>query len=286
MIFDQAERLRNMVRERVNRREHSAHVIAFGSGKGGCGKTNITLNLGLLLSRKGKKVLLYDADINLANIDVLFGITPKFRFLDFVRGDASIGEIIVEIRENLKLIPANSGSINFPEISGEKIVQVIQQILELEEKFDFIFIDTPAGVSDFVIKILGYADDYVLVVTPEPTSIMDAYAVIKLVKYKMGKSVAKLVVNSVNGSVDPVDVANRLAFAADKFLGVKVDYVGSIPYDPVVPKSVLMQKPFVEAFPRSEASVALNKIAEKFLSLDNVKKQISFFGRLAEICGL
>jgi len=286
MTFDQAERLRNIVRERSKERNRTAHVIAIGSGKGGCGKTNITLNLGLLLSKNGKKVLLYDADLNLANIDILLGITPKFRFLDFIRGDVGINDVLIKVRENLKLIPANSGSVDFPDVSGERLTQVVNEILELEEKFDFVLVDTPAGVSEMVIKILGYADDYILVVTPEPTSIMDAYAVVKLVYYRTGKTKAKLIVNNVNGSTDPVDVANRLSLAADKFLGVKINYIGSIPHDPAVSRAVLMQKPFVEAFPRSDASIALNKIASNLLSLDEVKKQKLSLGRLVKICGL
>ena len=153
----------------------------------------------------------------------------------------------------------------------------------MREKFDFILIDTPAGISEEVIKLLGFSDDYILVVTPEPTSVMDAYAVIKIVYYQTGKANAKLIVNNVNGSVDPSDIANRLSLAAEKFLGVRVDYIGSVPTDFVVPKSVMMQKPFVEAFPRSAASIALNKIAMKLLSLNGVKKQNSFFGRLMEL---
>ncbi|CUS76498.1 flagellar biosynthesis protein FlhG [Candidatus Kryptonium thompsonii] len=283
MIVDQAEKLRSIVSERINQRSRSAHVIAVGSGKGGCGKTNITLNLGLILSKNKKKVLIYDADLNLANMDILLGITPKFRFLDFIRGEVGIEDVLIEIRENLKLIPANSGVVNFPKISGERLIQVINEVLNFEEKFDFILIDTPAGISEEVIKLLGFSDDYILVVTPEPTSVMDAYAVIKIVYYQTGKANAKLIVNNVNGSVDPSDIANRLSLAAEKFLGVRVDYIGSVPTDFVVPKSVMMQKPFVEAFPRSAASIALNKIAMKLLSLNGVKKQNSFFGRLMEL---
>ncbi len=286
MMFDQAERLRDIVRERAKEKEKSAYVIAIGSGKGGCGKTNITLNLGLLLGKNGKKTLIYDADLNLANVDILLGVTPKFRFLDFIRGDVAINDVLVSIGENLKLIPANSGAVNFPEISGERLVQVIDEVLDLEEKFDFILIDTPAGISETVVKILGYSDDYILVVTPEPTSIMDAYAVIKLVYYHTGKSRVKLIVNNFSGSVDPVEIANRLSLVTDKFLGVKVNFIGSIPYDPAVQKSVLMQKPFVEAFPRANASIALSKIASNLLSLNEVKKQKQFLGRLVKICGL
>lgn len=286
MIFDQAEKLRNLVREKIQSENYNAHVIAIGSGKGGCGKTNIILNLALILSKNGKKVLIYDADLNLANVDILLGVSPRYRFLDFIRGDVGLDDVLIDVRENLTLLPANSGSLNFPKISGDRLIQIIKEILQMEKNFDFILIDTPAGVSDEVIKILGYSDDYILVVTPEPTSIMDAYAVVKLVYYQTGKSNVKLIVNNINGSVDPVDVANRLSFACEKFLGVKINYIGSIPYDPAVSRSVMLQKPFVELFPRSGASIALNKIASNLLSLDRVKKQKSFFGRLVEVCGL
>lgn len=286
MIADQAEKLRSVVREKIEKRSSLAHVIAVGSGKGGSGKTNITLNLGLILSKNGKKVLLYDADLNLANIDILLGITPKFRFLDFINGDVQIRDILIEVRENLVLIPANSGVVNFPKIPGERLIQVLDEILTLERNFDFILIDTPAGISDEVIKLLGYSDDYILVVTPEPTSIMDAYAVIKLVYYQTGKANVKLIVNNVNNSINPIEIANRLSLVAEKFLGVKINYIGSIPSDPFIPKSVMMQKPFVEAFPRSGASIALSKIAMNLLSLDKVKKQKSFWERFIELCGL
>jgi len=286
MIFDQAEKLRNLVREKIQSENYNAHVIAIGSGKGGCGKTNIILNLALILSKNGKKVLIYDADLNLANVDILLGVSPRYRFLDFIRGDVGLDDVLIDVRENLTLLPANSGSLNFPKISGDRLIQIIKEILQMEKNFDFILIDTPAGISDEVIKILGYSDDYILVATPEPTSIMDAYAVVKLVYYQTGKSNVKLIVNNINGSVDPVDVANRLSFACEKFLGVKINYIGSIPYDPAVSRSVMLQKPFVELFPRSGASIALNKIASNLLSLDRVKKQKSFFGRLVEVCGL
>ncbi len=286
MMLDQAEKLRNLVREKIESKDYKAHVIAIGSGKGGCGKTNIILNLALILSKNGKKVLLYDADLNLANVDILLGISPRYRFLDFIRGDVGLDDVLIDVRENLTLLPANSGTLNFPKISGDRLIQIINEIVQMEKNFDFILIDTPAGISDEVIKILGYSDDYILVVTPEPTSIMDAYAVVKLVYYQTGKSNVKLIVNNVNSSVDPVDVANRLSFASEKFLGVKINYIGSIPYDPAVSKSVMLQKPFVELFPRSNASVALKKIASNLISLDRVKKQKSFFGRLVEVCGL
>ncbi|CUT00335.1 MinD/ParA family protein [Candidatus Chrysopegis kryptomonas] len=286
MIFDQAEKLRNLVREKIQSENYNAHVIAIGNGKGGCGKTNIILNLALILSKNGKKVLIYDADLNLANVDILLGVSPRYRFLDFIRGDVGLDDVLIDVRENLTLLPANSGSLNFPKISGDRLIQIIKEILQMEKNFDFILIDTPAGISDEVIKILGYSDDYILVATPEPTSIMDAYAVVKLVYYQTGKSNVKLIVNNINGSVDPVDVANRLSFACEKFLGVKINYIGSIPYDPAVSRSVMLQKPFVELFPRSGASIALNKIASNLLSLDRVKKQKSFFGRLVEVCGL
>jgi len=285
-MIDQAESLRKIVSERVKEKRAKAHVIAIGSGKGGCGKTNLTLNLGLILSKNGKRTLIFDADLNLANVDILLGITPKYRFLNFINGDVDLKDVIVKVREKLELIPANSGIVDFPKVSGERIFQVLDEVLNIENNFDFILIDTPAGISEEVVKVLGYADDYILVVTPEPTSIIDAYAVIKIVYYRTGKQSVKLVVNNVNSQINPSEIAERLSIAAYKFLGVKVNHIGSIPYDPAVPKSVMMQKPFVESFPRSNASIALMKIAENLLSLDKVKKQNSFFWRLTQICGL
>ncbi len=283
-MIDQAESLRKIVSERIKENRRKAYVIAIGSGKGGCGKTNLTLNLGLLLSKNGKRTLIFDADLNLANIDILLGITPKYRFLNFINGEVDLKDVIVKIREKLELIPANSGIVDFPKVSGERIFQVIDEVLKLENNFDFILIDTPAGISEEIVKVLGYADDYILVVTPEPTSIIDAYAVIKIVYYRTGKQSVKLIVNNVNRQTDAIEIAERLSIAADKFLGVKVNHIGSIPHDPAVPKSVMMQKPIIEAFPRSNASLALKKIAENLLSLDKVKKQNSFFWRLTQIC--
>jgi flagellar biosynthesis protein FlhG len=284
MIVDQAEKLRNMVREKIAERVNNlkAHVITIASGKGGSGKSNIALNLGIILSRMNRKVLLYDADLNLANIDVLLGMSPKYRILDLIRGDVKLNDVIIEVRNNLKLLPANSGSINFPEISGESLIKIISDFIDVESDFDFILVDAPAGISDEVIKLVSFSHDYILVVTPEPTAIMDAYAVIKLVNYKSGRSNVKVIVNN-SGLEKAIEVVERLSVAAWKFLNVKVDFIGSIPYDPMVQKAVMFQKPFVELYPRTSASIALRKIADKLLALSRIKKQNSFFRQVIDL---
>jgi len=158
-MIDQAESLRKIVSERVKEKRAKAHVIAIGSGKGGCGKTNLTLNLGLILSKNGKRTLIFDADLNLANVDILLGITPKYRFLNFINGDVDLKDVIVKVREKLELIPANSGIVDFSKVSGERIFQVLDEVLNLENNFDFILIDTPAGIDYLVdIGMIGLSD--------------------------------------------------------------------------------------------------------------------------------
>ena len=283
MMYDQAERLRDIVHESLYREiaKLNSYVICVTSGKGGSGKTNIALNLGIALGQRGRKVLIYDADFNLANLDILLGLSPKYRILDYIRGKVGLEDIVVNARRNLKVIPANSGVVDFNNVKAEKLIEVIVDLNKAGNEFDFVLIDTPAGISDVVVDLIGFSDSYIVVVMPEPTSLMDAYAVIKFAFMRSGKKNAKVIVNGVSSEVEALDVARRLSLVAKKFLGVKVDYIGSVPFDVAVSRSVKAQKPFIELYPAGDASMAVRKIADKIINLNGIKKPKN--GRLIEV---
>ena len=260
----------------------NTRVIAITSGKGGVGKTNITANLAYIFSKMGKRTLLLDADTGLANIDVILGITTKYNLSHVLRGEKTLSEAIVEGPGGIKILPATSGIRGMVELSKGQKFTLLEELDELDEDFDFMLIDTAAGITDNVMYFNMAAREIIVVVSPEPTSLTDAYALIKMLYQDYKVKSFMLLVNMVKNSNEAVEVYTRLSNATNHFLGLPIEYLGHIPYDQNVSKAVRKQKLLAEIFSDSKASKSMFKIIEKLCLKqpeDYENGTIKFFGR-------
>jgi len=268
-VKDQASSLRQMVKKEQDLKgrkkmspKNSLRVIAVSSGKGGVGKTNVVAGLALSLSRTGKKVLIIDADLGLANIDIIFNVRPKLNISDVMNGEASIKEILVELQENISLIPAGSGISDLTRLSDAQKLALLNEFDEIDGDFDYVLVDTGAGISDNVLYFNLAADDCIVVTTTEPTAITDAYALMKVMSIEHGYKYFKLIVNMVKSEKDAKRVYFSLSQAASKFLGSAViEYIGYLPVEPKISESVIKRMPYINSNPNSEFTKAMTKIA-------------------------
>lgn len=272
-MFDQASGLRNMTNSRVK-------VIAVTGGKGGVGKTNITLNMAVSLAKQGKRVLVLDADLGLANVDVLMGIRVSKNLSHVLSGECTLDEVIVIGPLGVMIIPATSGTQSMVELTVLEHAGLIKAFSSLQTPIDFLLIDTAAGISNMVLSFAQAAQDIVLVVCDEPTSITDAYAVIKLLSKDHDAFKFKIVANMVRSFKEGRDLFIKLTRVTDRFLNVSLELIGCVPFDTKVRQAVRNQKLVVEEFPDSPSSIALGLLANKVLSWPipvQAKGNIEFF---------
>ena len=285
-MIDQATELRKHVErlscEGAGGGSSRCQVIAITSGKGGVGKTYVVVNLAIALQRAGKRVAILDGDFGLANVDVQLGLTPQYHLGHVIEGVQTLRSIIVTGPEGIHIIPASSG-IQELAIMGERRRQtILGQLNELLREYDFILIDTAAGISDNVIRMLNVSRRVVVVCAPEPTAIVDAYALIKvLMRRDKGKEVL-LLVNSVQGSGEAEEVHKQLSHVVERFLGCRLGYLGSIPRDTKVPESVRRQTPVLISYPKAMVSRNILKIAETLMKRPPVVNELN---RLLEYAG-
>ncbi len=291
--MDQAEILRDMKRmeERMNnddsksvRTELNAgtRVVAITSGKGGVGKTNIAANLTYLLATQGKQALLLDADVGLANVDVILGITPQYNLCHILRGEKNIDETIVKGPGGMMILPAASGIQEMTDLSRGQKLTLLDTLDGFEKQLDFMVIDTGAGIAGNVIYFNMCADEIIVVVSPEPTSLTDAYALIKVLYQRQAVRRFMILVNMVRDGREAKAVHQRLSNAVDHFLNLTVEYLGFIPFDENVRRSVKEQRLIVELFPTSAASRHIIDITHKILNEKTVMSDngtIKFFKR-------
>lgn len=249
-------------------RHHHPHVITITSGKGGVGKTNIAANLAWQLRQNRRRVLLLDADLGLANIDIIFGLSPQYNMSHVLAGEKTLSEILVKGPAGVMVLPASSG-VQLESITEEQKIVLLQQMEDLEQNFDFMLIDTGAGISSDVIYFALAAQTTVLVLTPEPTSLADSYAVIKVLSTTYRQHAFKIIVNEVSGEYEGLEVFNRLTTVADRFLNVSIDYLGYVPRDLKLREAVRAQKPFAEMFPNGPATQGIKRIARQLVALEN-----------------
>jgi flagellar biosynthesis protein FlhG len=260
--------------------------IAITAGKGGVGKSNFAVNLALELGALGKKVLLLDADYGLANADLLCGLSPKYHLGHVVSGFKELNEITLELSENVNLVPGGSGIEELANFSMAGRTDIGRKLRALENENDFLLIDTAAGIGPNVIDVLASANELVVIATPEPTSVVDAYATIKVIlKYHPQKPISVLV-NNVVTLAEANKVFLQLDSAVRNFLGRSVDFLGMVPLDPRVQEAVREQIPVVHYAPQSPASRATRLIAKQFcqqaaLPVDkNISQSASFWTAL------
>ncbi|MEM9102077.1 MAG: MinD/ParA family protein [Pseudomonadota bacterium] len=259
---------------------HPIKVIAVTGGKGGVGKSSITLNLAVAIADKNRKVLLLDADLGLANIDVMLGLKAPRNLTHVLEGQCRLEDILLEGPSGLKIVPASSGTQKMSQLSLAENAGIIQSFSELSDNVDYLFIDTAAGISDNVLSFLQASQDIVLVVCDEPTSIADSYALMKILSQKFNRKRFRVIANMAHSPADGKRVFSKITKVADKFLDVSLDFVGMIPFDDNIRKAIKKQKPLVHLTPRSPASVAIKNISNKVINwrVPNVPQgNIEFF---------
>ncbi len=236
--------------------------LAVASGKGGVGKTNTVANLAYVLSKMGKKALVFDADMGLGNIHILLGLVPRFTLQHVISGECSMEQVLIKGPGGIDVLPAGSGNRKYNDLAGEEMLVLKSELELLEDKYDFVLFDIGAGISNNVMYFCSAVEDVALITSPEPTSFADVYAVMKVLSKEYGKRDFKLIVNGVRTAGEGKDIYNRLAQVSDRFgLNIRIDMLGHIFTDKSVPAAVRKQRLFCELYPTSQASVCIHDIA-------------------------
>lgn len=243
-------------------------VISITSGKGGVGKTNTAVNLAIALAAQGQRVLLMDCDLGLANVDVMFGIHPARTLEQVILHGASLVDAIVETPHGVSLIAAASGIESLASLTTPQRLKISSEIEVIARGYDYLLIDTPAGIGPDVIYFNAVSSEVLVVVTPEPTAIADAYALIKILVSRYGVADVSLLVNNVSAFDDDVEqtafrAASRLINSCDRFLHTRIRYLGYVPHDPAVCQAITRHRPLLEIFPTSKAGLSLSKLAKR-----------------------
>lgn len=245
----------------VNTSRAPIQVIAVGGGKGGVGKTNVAVNLALGLGRLGRRVTLLDAALGLANSDVTLGVKPRKTLIDVFTGEASLSEVVLDIGDGVSIVPASSGIPELASLDIESYFGLIHSFSELADTMDTLVIDTAAGIADEVVCFLAAAQEVVLVVVNEPTSIGDSYALIKLLNERHGVRKINIVTNMVRSKRDGADAFAKLTTVTERFLDVQLEHAGSLPFDEYLRRAVRKQAPVLCSYPRSSVSKAFEALA-------------------------
>jgi flagellar biosynthesis protein FlhG len=252
---DQAAGLRRLVSKEPIR------VIAVSSGKGGVGKTNVSVNLALAIASQGKDVMLFDADLGLANVDVLLGLNPVRTLTHVLNGECSLEDIMITGPGGLKIIPASSGIKKMASLSPQEHAGVIRAFSDLGHALDVLVVDTAAGISESVTSFARACQEVIVVVCDEPASLTDAYALIKVLSRDHGQRRFRVLANMVRSQNEGQALYHKLARVTDRFLDVSLDYMGAVPFDDYLRKAVQKQRAVVDAYPGSRAAVAFKKLA-------------------------
>nr|WP_035015162.1 MinD/ParA family protein [Catenovulum agarivorans] len=272
-LGDQASGLRNMKQKRVK-------VIAVTGGKGGVGKSNVSLNMAVAMAQQGKRVLVFDADLGLANVDVMLGLRVEKNLSHLLAGECTLDDILITGPHGIQIVPATSGTRNMVELTPQEHAGLIRAFSELEKEFDVLIVDTAAGISDMVLSFSRAAQDVMVVVCDEPTSITDAYALMKVLNRDFGVFRFKIVANMVRSMREGQELFAKLSKVTDRFLDVAIELVAIIPFDENIRKSVRRQKTIVDVFPKSPAAIAFKTLAAKagrWPIPDNATGHLEFF---------
>jgi flagellar biosynthesis protein FlhG len=262
-MHDQAERLRERLQRNVPARP--TRLVTVTSGKGGVGKSNFSLNFALGLIERGQKVVVFDADLGLANLDVLMGITPKKHLLHLLEPQYSVWDIMEKGPNGLEFIAGGSGFTQILQFDDAKLDRFFRQLEPLQGYADIIFFDTGAGISQESLRFMLSSDEIILVTTPEPTAITDAYAVIKMIHSRNPQAKIRLVINRATSRREGKHTADKLAMVAKRFLNMDIETLGFVPDDTHVSKAVKEQRPFLLTYPQSQASRGIRELVDVYL---------------------
>ncbi|PWW06414.1 flagellar biosynthesis protein FlhG [Paenibacillus cellulosilyticus] len=267
-MYDQAEALRNWVRSNENvQAGRGTRIITVTSGKGGVGKSNFSLNFALTLQQYGKSVLVFDADIGMANLDVLMGHSATYSIYHLLKQDKTIWDIIQLGPQGLHFVAGGSGMNELLSLSDAQLNKFIDQLDKLQGRYDYLIFDTGAGLSKETASFIAAAHETIVVTTPEPTAITDAYALMKMVRSFGHTPSFRLVVNRALDNREGLQTAEKIAMAARKFMGIEVPLLGIIADDSSVSRAVREQRPFSLAYPTSDASRGIQSITRAYLDM-------------------
>jgi len=289
--MDQARNLRALLTARKTSdtvKTSSARVITVTSGKGGVGKTNFTVNLALYLSRQGARVVVVDADLGLANIEILLGVAPKYSLLDMLSGQRTLEETVTRVPSGISFISGGSGLVELANISESMLKSTVDSLANLDEMADIVLIDTGAGIANTVLRFVMAAGECIVVCAPEPTSITDAYSLIKSVKERSNEAHVpqfKVIINRVDDQKEGIRIFDNLQKVAHNFLNVELNHLGTIPYDRSLVKAVKQQKPCILSFPNSDFSKEVERIGNTILDLKIEKTSSGMKGFMKRLFG-
>lgn len=250
----------------------TTRTISITSGKGGVGKTSLLSNLALDLSNKGSKVLLLDGDFGMANLDIMFNVRATKNIEDVIKGRATMEDILVPVKENVFLIPGGSGVYGMNQMDCLQRQSLLDQVSQLDQKFDYMLIDTAPGIDDNVLYLNAAAEEILVVLTPDPSSLADAYALIKVLHQRQHETHFSIVCNLVRDEQEALAIYKRLSDVAAKFLCVSLDYKGFIPMDTEMRRATKAQQLVLNANPRSLSSLAIRRLSENLSRLAEVRE--------------
>ncbi len=290
--MDQAANLRKImnkdlpINEDSPKKENKAKVISISSGKGGVGKTNFAINFSISLSRLNYKVVIIDADIGLSNIEILAGVNMNYTLADIVLSDKTIFDIMGNGPEGIKIISGGSGLKELKLFDNDNILKLMHEIEKLQSTVDFIIIDTGAGISPAVTDFIMTSSELIVICTPDPTSLMDSYTLIKSVIHTEYKGNINVVTNLVSDRNEGKEIFNKLSNTTNNFLGVQIDYLGYIERSELVTQGIRNQIPFTVSHPNNAISKRINIMAMNFLDNQVLGKQdlkLSFAKKVFDI---
>lgn len=282
--MDQAANLRNIIKKtEVTQMPHKARVITVTSGKGGVGKSNVSVNLAIQFKKLGKRVIIFDADFGLANIEVIFGIVPKYNMFDMIYDNKDITDVLTQGPLGIEFISGGSGVQELLKLDKNQLAYMIEKLYDLDRLADIIIIDTGAGISDSVLDFVVASNEVLLVTTPEPTAITDAYAVLKAIKKRdvnIDDKIINLLVNRTEYQEEGKEIFDKLNKVTNRYLDVDLTSIGSLPNDKTLVKAVVEQKPVTMLFPKSNIAKGFEELADHMINGTPVDEQNRGLGNL------
>lgn len=283
--MDQAERLRAIIKQQNQVNTSNARIITVTSGKGGVGKSSVSINLALQFRQQGKRVIIFDADFGLANIEVMFGVIPKYTLADLMFKGKELKEIITEGPNGVQFVSGGSGIARLVNLDREQVKRILYKLSELENLADVIIIDTGAGISQSVLEFAAASPEILLVTTPEPTSITDSYALLKALamnpSFDRSASKVLLVANKVTTAAESKNIFEKLSAVVGRFLNIKLEYLGAVPQDSNITKAIMKQRPVSLEYPNANASKAFAAMEQRLSNgeayVPHQKKGVSRF---------